>query len=208
MTGQTGFAGLQRKVHERGITDVIFDLDGTLIDSAPGIIGTITAVFAAHGIEPARPIEHGIVGPPLEIMIAELLRPQDLAIKDSLIADYKQYYDREGYRQSRVFDGVNDVLSSLKAMGVDLHIATNKRIAPTVSILHHFDWTELFASVYAVDSHGTRFANKSAMLNTAIASQGIDRARVIYVGDTKSDEMAAAENRITYVQVSWGYEQT
>jgi phosphoglycolate phosphatase len=204
--GHKGFSGLLEKVGMHGYSGVIFDLDGTLIDSAPGIVGTISHLLDAKGITPVRVLDHTIVGPPLDIMFDQLLGENDRMFKEMLIEGYKQHYDHEGYRQSRVFDGVDDVLTSLKAMGVGLHIATNKRLAPTLNILRYFDWTDAFSSVYAVDSHNTRFASKSEMLATVIANQGLDKARVIYVGDTKSDELAAAENQIDYFHAFWGYE--
>ena len=206
-TGQKGFSGLLEQVDMHGYSSVIFDLDGTLIDSAPGIVGTISHLLDAKGITPIRALDHAIVGPPLELMFDQLLGENDRIYKEILIEGYKQHYDHEGYRQSRVFDGVDDVLMSLKAMGVGLHIATNKRLAPTLNILRYFDWADAFSSVYAVDSHNTKFASKSAMLATVIANQGLDRARLIYVGDTKSDELAAAENKIDYFHAFWDYEQ-
>lgn len=203
---QTGFSGLIRKVEAFGASDVIFDLDGTLIDSAPGIVGTINHALASLGIAPVRLVDHSIVGPPIESMFDLLLEEHDREHRDDLIDRYKRYYDHEGYRESTVFDGVSETMSTLERMGVGMHIATNKRLAPTMSILSYFGWEDNFSSVYAVDSHGTRFASKADMLAKAIENQALEKDRVLYVGDTKHDEEAAAANDIGYYHAFWGYE--
>jgi phosphoglycolate phosphatase len=205
-TAQTGFSGLLKKVEEHGSSDVIFDLDGTLIDSAPGIFGTISHVLASKGITPVRLLDHSIVGPPLETMFEELLAEHDRVSMEPLIEGYKRQYDQEGYKESRVFDGVEEALSSLATLGARMYIATNKRQTPTLAILHYFGWKNIFSSVYAVDSHGTRFRSKAEMLDVMITNERLQRELVLYVGDTKNDETAAAVNRIAYYHAFWGYD--
>ena len=208
VTRHTGFSGLLQKVNEQGFADVIFDLDGTLVDSAPGIVRTILHVLAVNEITPVRTVDHTLVGPPLEAMFEMIIEKKDRPHLNTLIDGYKCFYDLEGYKESKPFEGVDETMLFLKDMGKGMHIATNKRYTPTQSILRYLGWEKNFNSVYAVDSHGTRFANKADMLARVIQNQVLAKEAVLYVGDTKNDEEAAAANGIAYYHAFWGYDNS
>lgn len=188
------------------VDTIVFDLDGTLIDSAPSILAGFGAALAAAGLQAAEPLTAALIGPPLTATLARLSGIEDRDRLAPMAATFKRYYDSEGYRLSTVYDGADAALRALHADGVKLHLATNKRHAPTVQILDWLGWSDLFSSVYALDLPGrAAFSDKSAMLAAQLAEQDIDAARALYVGDRDEDRVAAEHNGLAFVGVDWGY---
>ncbi len=203
--GNEGFVELLDKVQSFGYTDVIFDLDGTLVDSAPGILETVNYVLDSQGILPVRPVDHTIVGPPLDAIFEQLLAAKDRGCKGTLIEKFKSFYDQEGYKNCGVFCGVETALLILKEKKITSYIATNKRLLPTIRLLRYKKWELYFKTVYAIDSHGQKFTSKSDMLAKLIRDEKLEKGNVIYVGDTANDKAAAEANYIGFSHASWGY---
>jgi len=187
------------------ITNIFFDLDGTLIDSAPSILAGFAAVLDASGLTAQRPLDSSVIGPPLMDTLAQLTGVADPVALASLATQFKQYYDSEGFRLSVAYPGVDEVLASLFADGIDLHLTTNKRTVPTQMIVTHFGWDEWLRSTYALDMPGQQFGNKAAMLAQQLLDQGVDPAGAIYVGDHDGDRAAASANGVMFVAAKWGY---
>lgn len=116
---------------------VLFDLDGTLIDSAPAILASYRDAFEAAGRKPACPIDASIIGPPLTETLELLAGDCDKVLIDHLAEQFKRSYDRSGYRQTSAFDGIPAMLARLKGSGLSMSIATNKRLHPAHLILRH-----------------------------------------------------------------------
>lgn len=191
-------------MHSR-ITDVIFDLDGTLIDSAPSILAGFATTLEAHGIEPAIPLTEALIGPPLREILSELSGIRDEVQLGMMIEEFKQHYDVSGYKETVTFPGVDDMLNDLHDAGFRLHIATNKRLRPTRLILEHLGWATLFGAVYAADSRIPSFGSKREMLSALIESEGISPAQAVYVGDRSDDRNAATDNALGFIAATWGY---
>lgn len=184
---------------------VIFDLDGTLIDSAPAILASFRAAFAALGVAPMIEIENGIIGPPLTETLQLLSGSTDPALIAQLAEQFKASYDGAGLLQTEAFDGIDEMLSRLDAAGLTLAIATNKRIHPTRLILDHLGWTRHFETVYALDLFQPRFANKAAMIGRLLADRAIPLDAAIYIGDRVEDGESADANRLPFIATTWGY---
>lgn len=187
------------------ITDVIFDLDGTLIDSAPSILACFANALARQGVQPALPLTEALIGPPLRETLQKLSGVEDDVQLRMMIDDFKQHYDSAGYKETVVFPGVDDMLHELKDAGLSLHIATNKRKRPTDLILSHLGWAELFSGVYASDMQNPPFANKSTMLSVLIQEKKVSPAKAVYVGDRSDDKLAAENNALGFIAAMWGY---
>lgn len=183
---------------------VVFDFDGTLVDSAPGILTAMSLVLKEHGITPRVALEPGIIGPPLLKTLALISGKDDDDALASLAASFKRHYDGQGYRDTVPYEGIDQVLRELKAAGMALMLATNKRGAPTRLILDYLDWTTLFDAVYCLDEYPD-CENKGAMLGRLISDQGLIPAATHYVGDTDGDRQAATQNQMPFVYVLWGY---
>ena len=185
--------------------DIVFDLDGTLIDSAPSILASMQAAFEQAGIAPIGPLTPALIGPPLAQTLRSLLPDGAAHALPGLIEGFKRHYDESGYRQAHVYPGVPDMLHALGQMPLRLHIATNKRIAPTRRIVEHLGWDGFFAGVYALDFYTPALAHKTAMLQRlrqALAGPG---PAPIYVGDRAEDAEAAHASGMPFLWASWGY---
>ena len=185
---------------------VIFDLDGTLIESAPSILMGLEVAIKKSGLFPALPLDSSLIGPPLTDTLRKLVGDQLNVDLDVLVSDFKAYYDTVGFKESRTYPGVQDMLNQLKKINLSLYLATNKRLEPTLKIIDYFGWTPLFDGVYAIDKFDTApFSNKATMIGALIAAESIEKAHAIYVGDRIEDHEASAANGIDTVLVNWGY---
>lgn len=184
---------------------IIFDLDGTLVDSSPGILGAFADAFAVCGLKPTRPFAASVIGPPLRETLRLLAGSADAAVLDALTAGFTASYDRTGCLATDPFPGAEALLKTLRAAGLRLYLATNKRAAPTDRMLIHLGWQALFDAVYTLDRFERPMKDKSALLERLIAETGLDIARTTYVGDRREDGLAAQHNGLTFYWATWGY---
>lgn len=188
-----------------GIRTIIFDLDGTLIDSAPDILAGFAFALEAAGVAPKRALDNTLIGPPLLQTLSLLSGLEERSALEAMAREFKRYYDGEGSLASRPYPGAQAALQALAGRGVALHLATNKRRVPTLGILEQLGWSGLFASVYTLDQPGRAFADKAAMLAAQIDDRAIDVGRAAYVGDRAEDREAAEANRLDFIAANWGY---
>lgn len=187
---------------------VIFDLDGTLIDSATGVLCSLKAAFTQVGLKPIVPITPAVIGPPLRDVLDGLTDNVCPSILDDLVAAFVADHDSYSCLMSVTFDGVHAMLSQLKEVGVELVIATNKRRAPTEKILAGLSLSRFFDEVFCADDPEHGFTNKGHMLRHIIAKKRLLRQETVYVGDREEDSVAASDaGSIPFIFVSWGYGQ-
>jgi phosphoglycolate phosphatase len=185
--------------------NIIFDLDGTLIDSAPTILNTIDAVLADVGIQSFKKMDRSLVGPPLKEIFKEILGENQVNRLDSLVDKFKEIYDTEEYKDTRKFDGVESLLTNLSSMGCKLHIVTNKRSVPTNLLIQMYNWTSVFESVYSLDSFGQHVENKQSLIGKMLKDQSVEVSEACYIGDSVDDGKAAKANNLDFIMVEWGY---
>jgi phosphoglycolate phosphatase len=190
------------------IKHVIFDLDGTLVDSAPSIISTITKVLTFYKINPVIKLDNSIVGPPIFEIFQQLTGSRDKKLIKSLVEYFTLIYDSFGYTETIVFSTVPTLLSELAKQNISIHIATNKREKPTKLILEHLGWTSIFKKVYSLDCVKPKYRNKSDMLAHLLLDIDDDSNNMIYVGDKNEDGIAANVNSLLFFKASWGYDSS
>ena len=181
---------------------VIFDLDGTLTDSAEGIVASFRHALAEIGAEvPDGDLAARVVGPPMH----HTLESMGLGDRvDEAVAAYRADYTSRGWAMNTVFDGVTELLADLREAGVRLAVSTSK-VEPTARrILDHFGLTEYFDVIAGASVDLTRAA-KSEVLAHALAQLDPLPERVLMVGDRAHDVEGAAEHGIATVVVGWGY---
>lgn len=185
---------------------IIFDFDGTLIDSAVGILATFSAVLNAAGIKPAVPLDSRLIGPPLQPTMSKLTGPVAPEKLDALVEDFKLRYADIGVARTPAYPAAETTLKQLTASGKTLYLATNKRAQPTLALLEKFGWSQYFRRVYCIDSHQPAFSDKTAMLRQLLRENQVLPEQALYVGDTRGDYLSASACGIRFVAAQWGYE--
>jgi phosphoglycolate phosphatase len=184
---------------------LVFDLDGTLIDSAPSILAGFRAAFASTGLTPALAFAEDLIGPPLRDTLRLLLGRDDPAQLDALVDAFKTGYDADGYRASRPYPGIGDWLADLAGQGVAMYLATNKRWVPTALILDHLGWRQHFEAVHALDGPAAAQPSKGELLRWMLGHYQLDASAALYVGDRDEDAGAARHAGMPFERVPWGY---
>lgn len=186
--------------------NIIFDLDGTLIDSAPGILSTLMFVVSEHKIDCIDKLKPEIVGPPLRELLVELTgRQVEQKILDSMAQTFISHYDAKGVFETTIYAGIPEMLRTLKNQKHKLFIATNKRIAPTQALTNFFSWNDYFEGIYALDFFKPALKNKASLLQQILKTHGLILADTIYIGDRPEDYEAAIQAGIKFLRASWGY---
>ena len=183
---------------------IAFDFDGTLVDSAPGILRGLSEALSSHHISPVLPLDRSIIGPPLRQTLAMVSGQNDPGLLDAISIDFIRFYDGGACLDTPAFPGIDTVLAGLRQRGHDLYLVTNKRGTPTRKILDHLGWNALFKAVYSLDEHAD-CRNKAQLLAKVIQAQALNAADTPYIGDTSGDTQAAGANAMPYVHVAWGY---
>lgn len=184
---------------------IVFDLDGTLVDTAPSILNCLSKALTEYKIFPKVTFDNSLIGPPLAETFRRLCGDLTDEALDDLINAFKRHYDGAGLLLAPAYAGVPQMLETLQTYNRMLHIATNKRLAPSLALLEHLGLRQRFSSVYALDMQEPRFVDKASMLRALLSAYSIDPAATIYVGDREEDANAAAENQIPFIGVTWGY---
>ncbi len=183
---------------------VVFDLDGTLVDSRAEISATLQEAVRACGLPAIPPLGAEHIGPPLDVLLPRLLPGLDAATVARVRAAFTARYDASDYALTRPYAGAHDLLALLAAQGVALFVATAKRAVPTLRLLAARGLGP-FADVACVDSVPGTSRTKSAMVGELVAAHGLDAARTWMVGDTASDLRAAKDHGLVAVAAAYGY---
>jgi phosphoglycolate phosphatase len=181
----------------------IFDLDGTLTDSKPGILGCLTNTLQAHGIAWTGPLDW-FIGPPADDSMRRLMPDADEPRRAAILHDYRLCYAATGWAENSVYPGVYVLLQSLRASGWQLFVCTSKREDFAVRILEKFTLSRYFLALYA-DTAGSLHHTKTALLRRLLVEQSLDPATTFMVGDRSFDIEAARANGVTSIAVTYGY---
>jgi len=181
---------------------VLFDLDGTLTDSAAGVVASFRHALAAVGAAaPDGDLTGTLVGPPMHQTMAAL----GLGARvDAAMAAYRADYTTRGWLMNAVFDGVPELLADLRAAGVRMAVATSKAQPTARRILAHFELAGFFEVIAGAGTDGAR-ATKKEVLAHALDQLDPLPARILMVGDRSHDVVGAAAHGIDTVLVGWGY---
>jgi phosphoglycolate phosphatase len=182
---------------------IIFDFDGTLINSKPVIeecFHKTTKELAPDRLKISKNI---LIGPPLRQTVSEILGDPQHPLIEKFIKSFIQVHDNELLKRSMPYPGVNDTLINLHQHGVKMAIATNKRMLPTKKIIKNFGWDDLFVYIECTDTYKI-IQNKSQMINK-IVMKNSNFKTAFFVGDTVDDGLSAIKNKILFIKVNYGY---
>jgi phosphoglycolate phosphatase len=183
----------------------LFDLDGTLVDSLPGIEFSVRAAFGACGFPLLHSNLRPLIGPPIRAILAaagEIASPADL---DALERAFRHSYDSEGWLMQACFPAAADLLRALERRGCRLFIVTNKPRHAARAILDREGLTPLFEAIVTRDSRSPAYRDKAEMLQETLHSHKLVSDTSLMVGDTMEDAIAADSAGIRMVWMTHGY---
>jgi len=188
---------------------VVFDLDGTLAETAPDIMRTLNVILTQEGLA-ALPLERAreLVGAGARALIERGFkvsgRPLDAETLERLFEEFLLIYAEDVAGSSHLFDGILPALDALASEGYALAVCTNKPILHTRLILEHFGIAERFAAVAGRDSFPYHKPDPRHLTMT-IAAAGGDPARAVMIGDSRTDILTAKAAGIPCICVPFGY---
>jgi phosphoglycolate phosphatase len=188
---------------------IAFDLDGTLVESAPDLIGTVNLMLAERGLAPlplaaARHLIGGGAARLLERGFIEAGASWDPAAKPALVERFIAIYHGRIAQESFAFPGVAETLDALRCEGARLVVCTNKRTDLSIALLDALGLLGRFEAVVGADAV-SRPKPDPAHLLEALAKVWADPARALMVGDSAADVNAARSAGVPVVAVSFGY---
>lgn len=186
---------------------VLFDLDGTLVDSAPDLCNAINRVLADLGRPPvALSRLRQVVSKGGRAMLAVALPDFDAAAREPLLAPFLDYYGQALAEDSVLFEGVGELLAALDARGIAWGIVTNKPEGLARGVVSGFGWDARCRVLVGGDTLPTRKPDP-APLHFACERLGIAPGEALYVGDDARDIDAARAAGMPSVAALWGYRE-
>ena len=188
-------------------TAVLFDLDGTIVDSAPGIFHCFEHTFRMlHREAPSREVMRPFLGPPLTTTFGDILGMTGDEL-DRAIAIYRAEYAAGGAITADLFPGVMDVVRAVRTAGIPVALATSKVETGVRMVLRHFELEDDFDVLGTASDDDVRSAKADVVRFAldALDEAGADISRVVLVGDRIHDVEGAAIHGADSVLVQWGY---
>lgn len=181
----------------------IFDLDGTLLNSEPGIGKSLDAMTVAMGLPS---IDAGdrrkFIGPPIEESVRDHFGLSESQAAGAALAFRRIYVERYLF-EAEPYEGVYEMLSALQESGIQLAIATNKRHHYATTVIEHFGFDK-YLPIYLGSDVDVR-PTKSSSISACLGALDVDARRSVYIGDTDSDRVGAASVDVNFIGVTYGF---
>lgn len=184
---------------------ILLDLDGTLIDSQPGILSSCRAALRVLGHVPGPMHDlSAVIGPPMDDVMRFLLTPYgDDRVAEAVTA-YRADYGKNGLFESLAYHGISDALKEMRQAGARLYLATSKRTIFASRILEHLDLAVFFDGIYGSEPGGA-LDHKSELISYILNQHTLTPNCCVMVGDRHYDIRGAHANRMRALGALWGY---
>lgn len=183
---------------------ILFDLDGTLIDSEVGIVASIEYALGKLGAPlPSRDILRTWIGPPLRATFPLALGDDAEAVEQA-VALYRERFSTIGWREHTVYDGIGEAIETLAARGATLAVVTSKPDLYAGRIVESLPFGARFERVYAV-TPDSRVSEKAGLIAQALADFGRPAAQAAMIGDRHFDIEGARANGVRAIGAGWGF---
>jgi len=184
--------------------NILFDLDGTLLESHPAMISGINYALEKMGYSPLADEDiKRFIGPPVRYSLTEYcgFNPEEV---EAAVVHYRDYYREKGLVQCELFPGIRELLEELTAAGAKCSIATARPLSATADILHRLELDSLFTCVCGPGDEGATSSKRNIVARALSVSGGIHKDTVM-IGDTRFDAEGASANGIDFIGVLYGY---
>lgn len=184
---------------------ILFDLDGTLIDSKPGILTAIRKTLNEFKIPYTEEVINQMVGPPFRISMKELLGIEDMSLIEQLIFVYRIHYKGGDWKDCSIYDGVEDMLTALRGAGYTIGLATSKPLQYTTIIMESLGLDKYFDYVGGATGDATA-EMKTDVINMVLSKLNVtDLDSVLMIGDRLYDIEGAKQSGVDSMGILWGY---
>lgn len=187
-------------------TAVLFDLDGTITDSASGITASLIHTLEELGRPTPRPAELlEFIGPPIMDGFAALRIPE--GDRQRALEIYRDEYQARGAFDSTLYPGMPELLATVRDSGIPIALATSKPEVQAKRILEHYGLADLFTFIGGGSDDETRSEKEDvvAWVLDHLRADGIDLSNPVMVGDRTHDVIGARANGVPTISVEWGY---
>lgn len=188
------------------LQNILFDLDGTIVDSGEGIMNALRYSYQKENLPvPLENVLRKFIGPPLVESFqkySDIIPNSDLS--QSLLADFQEFYNEKGWQQLSLYPQIIELLTKLQQKGCKAYIATAKPEPFAKKIISHLQLDNYFQGIYGADLSETM--HKSDVIATAIRqAQLTDLQTTVMIGDRDTDVIGAAANNLKTIGVLYGF---
>lgn len=184
---------------------ILFDLDGTLVDSVPDLAAALNRLLAARGLASFTPeAVTAMVGDGAGALVARAFAARDAAQDAAALPEYLADYTAYSAEATRIYPGIEQALGELARAGWRMAVCTNKPAAAAHAVLSALGLDHWFATVGGGDSFSARKPDPAHLLATLAAACG-DPARAVMVGDHRNDVASAMAAGVPCIFAAWGY---
>ncbi len=184
---------------------LFFDLDGTILDSLPGVEYSVRAAFDSCGLPLRNTSLRQLIGPPIRTILSRAGEIADGDVLDQLEGAFRKSYDTEGWRKTVCFPGVHTVLQAMHTFGHRHFVVSNKPRHISLRILQNEGMLNFFEEILTSDSRSPAFQGKAEMISLLMTRHGVGADICLFVGDTIEDAQAAASAGVGFVYMTHGY---
>lgn len=182
---------------------ILFDLDGTLVDTSAGILDSIRYTIDRLNLPVLNEdAMRSFIGPPLSYSFEKYFGMDQETISVA-ICIFREYYGEKGLYNAEIYDGIEELLRSLKQKSYHLGVATYKREDYAIEVLKHMHISDYFDVIHGADSEGK--ITKNEIIKLCLKDLDAEKRRCLYVGDTPGDAEAALKAGVHFCAVTWGF---
>lgn len=189
------------------IKAVIFDLDGTLLNTIEDIAYISNTVLENNGYDklPEKNYNH-YVGKGLDHLLKKIMEASNMPkyLFDDIKLEYYQIYNKNAHKNTKIYPGINELLTKLKQKNISINVLSNKQHQQTTEVINHFFDNDTFDIVYGKQDN-IKAKPDPTLARKLIKKLKLKTSEILYVGDTLTDMRLALNAGLTSVGVLWGF---
>ena len=197
----------QAIINNKKYDTIIFDLDGTLLDTLSDLAASVNYALKAHDM-PTHSIDNvrRFVGNGVRLLMERAVPDGAKNPKfEEAFATFRQHYMEHSLDTTRPYDGIMDMLQTLRSRGYHTAVVSNKFYAATQELCRHFFADTIEVAIGEHEAEGIRKKPAPDTVNEALRQLGVSRERAVYVGDSDVDIATAKASGMPCISVLWGF---